>query len=156
MTCFKPPWPGLLQRLLGRRRAAQRRFLMMNLADLDPMPLGPGWFDSSWELERGLQVDENVGIDACLQALLEASQREKARLRERAAMARAAVASARRVEPAVSQRSSPARKSVPAAAQRADNLIEFERVDVASLQLPATRCAAPRPGTIDLELTLVR
>ena len=48
----------LLQCLRRRSAAQQRRFLMMNLADLDPLPLGPGWFDSSWELENGLEVCE--------------------------------------------------------------------------------------------------
>ena len=50
----------MLRRLLHPGRAAQQRFLMMNLAELDPLPLGPGWFDSSWELEHGLEVNEDV------------------------------------------------------------------------------------------------
>ncbi|MFZ2650560.1 MAG: hypothetical protein WA210_10705 [Burkholderiaceae bacterium] len=67
----------LMQRLRRPSAAAQRRFLMMNLADLDPMPLGPGWFDSSWELENGAEVCENNGLDAQLQSWFDAALRER-------------------------------------------------------------------------------
>lgn len=32
------------------------------------LPLGPGWFDSSFELERGLQVRESDATDAAFDA----------------------------------------------------------------------------------------
>ena len=35
-------------------------------ADDDAGPKGPGWFDSSWELVRGLEVREGVPGDAGL------------------------------------------------------------------------------------------
>ena len=65
----------LLQRL-RRGSKAQRRFFMMNLAELDPLPLGPGWFDSSWELEMGLDVCEARDVE--LQTLFESMLHERA------------------------------------------------------------------------------
>mgnify|MGYP001434278480 CR=1 FL=1 len=56
----------LLQRLYRAGRA-QRRFVMMDLDELDPMPLGPGWFDSSWELEQGLEICEDAAADVAFQ-----------------------------------------------------------------------------------------
>jgi hypothetical protein len=35
------------------------------------MPIGPGWFDSSWDLRRGLEVREESGADAELRAWIE-------------------------------------------------------------------------------------
>ena len=35
-------------------------------------PVGPGWFDSSWELRSGLQVREGLPADLPLQAWIEA------------------------------------------------------------------------------------
>ena len=37
-----------------------------------PGPIGPGWFDSSWELRSGLQVREGLPADLPLQAWIEA------------------------------------------------------------------------------------
>jgi hypothetical protein len=34
-------------------------------------PVGPGWFDSSWELRSGLQVKEGLPADLPLHAWLE-------------------------------------------------------------------------------------
>jgi hypothetical protein len=36
-----------------------------------PGPIGPGWFDSSWELRSGLQVKEGLPADLPLQAWIE-------------------------------------------------------------------------------------
>ena len=36
---------------------------------------GPGWFDSSWDLGRGLEVHEGLPIDASLHEWLEATLR---------------------------------------------------------------------------------
>lgn len=71
----------LQQRLDPCDSEAQRRFLTMNLADLDPLPLGPGWFDSSWELETGLEVCEGSALDPALQSWFEAAAREAAAAR---------------------------------------------------------------------------
>jgi len=35
-------------------------------------PVGPGWFDSSWELRSGLQVKEGLPSDLPLQGWIEA------------------------------------------------------------------------------------
>ena len=68
-------------------REAQCRFLTLNLADLDPLPFGPGWFDSSWELETGLEVCEGSALDPALQSWFEAAAREAAAAREPGAAA---------------------------------------------------------------------
>ncbi len=36
-----------------------------------PLPDGPGWFDSSWELRSGLQVKEGWPADATLHGWIE-------------------------------------------------------------------------------------
>ena len=36
-----------------------------------PSPVGPGWFDSSWELRSGLQVKEGMPADLPLQGWIE-------------------------------------------------------------------------------------
>jgi hypothetical protein len=41
-----------------------------NIFDPDA-PGGPGWFDSSWELDRGLEVREGLPSDASLHEWLE-------------------------------------------------------------------------------------
>ena len=74
--------PSPLQRpLCPRGSEAQPRFLMMNLADLEPLPTGPGWFDSSWELETGLEVCEGGALEPTLQSWFEAAAREAAAVR---------------------------------------------------------------------------
>ena len=45
-----------IRRWHARRNGALRRFTMMNLRGDDDRPRGPGWFDSSWDLERGLDI----------------------------------------------------------------------------------------------------
>ena len=37
-----------------------------------PLPDGPGWFDSSWDLRSGLQVKEGWPADTTLHAWIEA------------------------------------------------------------------------------------
>ena len=58
---------------LCRQRAAEeqflRRFRMMPLSEGDEAEAGPGWFESSRELERGLSVREDGPIDDWLAAL---------------------------------------------------------------------------------------
>ena len=145
----------MLRRLLHPGRAAQQRFLMMNLAELDPLPLGPGWFDSSWELERGLEVSEGVLMEAALQRRFEDAMLEAALARLRSAAARAAkhepVAVQPGTEPVVA---TPGVVDAVAMPRRGDNLIEFELPDVASLQLPRSRSSKARMEPEELELTL--
>jgi hypothetical protein len=99
----------LMQGLRRRSAAQQRRFLMMNLADLDPLPLGPGWFDSSWELENGLEVCEAQTPGIEFRAWIESTQRE------------------------------PTFTAVRGAAASGDNLIEFDVADQGVWHLPAER-----------------
>lgn len=58
---------------LCRQRAAEeqflRRFRMMRLGEGDEPDAGPGWFESSRELERGLSVSEDGPIDDWLAAM---------------------------------------------------------------------------------------
>jgi len=42
-----------------------------NKAAARPGPVGPGWFDSSWELRTGLQVQEGLPADLPLHGWLE-------------------------------------------------------------------------------------
>ena len=145
----------MLRRLLHPGRAAQHRFLMMNLAELDPLPLGPGWFDSSWELERGLEVNEGVDMDVALQRRFEDAMLEAALARLRAAAARAAKQKPAAVQPGTEPAlATPGVVDPVALPLRGDNLIEFELPDVASLQLPCGRPSKARIAPAELELTL--
>jgi len=49
--------------------ALLRRFRMMRLAADDADDAGPGWFESSRELQRGLQVCEGAALDDWLEAM---------------------------------------------------------------------------------------
>ncbi len=64
---------------LCRQRAAEDRFLrrfgMMRPADADDGSSGPGWYESSRELEAGLQVHEGTPGDALLAEWHEARRR---------------------------------------------------------------------------------
>jgi hypothetical protein len=124
MTRMPPLLWLLLQRLRRCGGAARRRFLMMHLADLDPLPLGPGWFDSSWELENGLEVCEGNVLDAQLAPLFEAALRERVSGQERSV------------------------------AQRSENLIEFELIDVGARPPPLEHSRPPRLQRAELELAL--
>ncbi|MDE2095475.1 MAG: hypothetical protein KGI87_16645 [Burkholderiales bacterium] len=42
---------------------SQRTLGALELAGADEPPQGPGWFDSSWELVRGLEVHEELSFD---------------------------------------------------------------------------------------------
>lgn len=46
-----------------------RRFRMMRTAQQDDEAAGPGWFESSRELQRGLQVSESAAMEEWLAAL---------------------------------------------------------------------------------------
>ena len=58
-----------------RNRVSQSRFRMMDLASLADMPRGPGWFDSSWDLDQGLVVEIALPGDPPFQAWIEAQAR---------------------------------------------------------------------------------
>ena len=46
--------------------AAQPMLSAVDLVDQAEPPFGPGWFDSSWDLNRGLEVREGLPGDARL------------------------------------------------------------------------------------------
>jgi hypothetical protein len=58
---------------LCRQRAAEeqflRRFRMMRVGVADVAESGPGWYESSRELERGLLVHEDGPLDEWLDAM---------------------------------------------------------------------------------------
>ena len=89
---------------LARPAVSQRSLRALALVDDqdDEVPQGPGWFDSSWELIRGLEVNEGSPSDARLNDWLEACLRS--------------TAAARPVVSAVAQRhEQPGARLVPAA-----------------------------------------
>ena len=49
-----------------RRRAVTTCPALASAATIDDayLPLGPGWFDSSWDLKRGLEVNEGLPANA--------------------------------------------------------------------------------------------
>ncbi len=53
----------------GADEALLRRFRMMRLATDDADDAGPGWFESSRELQHGLQVCEGAALDDWLEAM---------------------------------------------------------------------------------------
>ena len=55
MARFRFRWPGRPHPVLVRRTLAA----LSPRGDSDA-PLGPGWFDSSWDLKRGLVVREGA------------------------------------------------------------------------------------------------
>ncbi len=124
----------LLQRL-HRAGRAQRRFVMMNLDELDPMPLGPGWFDSSWELEHGLEVCEDSAADIAFQPWREPVREPVRETTVRETTVRG---------PVIAQ--------ALRGAARTDNLIEFELADASAWRLPAQPSHAPRHAELELAL----
>ena len=75
-----------LARWRARQPVSLRRFRMMDLQALHEMTLGPGWFDSSWDLDQGLAVEVAVPGDPSFQAWLEAQARVLAPAVSRAAL----------------------------------------------------------------------
>jgi hypothetical protein len=49
---------------------------MMNLQDYDDRPRGPGWFDSSWDLGQGLELEEALPGEPGFMLWVEAMARE--------------------------------------------------------------------------------
>ena len=64
-----------LARWRAREPVAPGRFRMMDLQPLHEMTLGPGWFDSSWDLDQGLAVEVAVPGEPPFQAWIEAQAR---------------------------------------------------------------------------------
>ncbi len=64
---------------------ARRALEELQLDDATDPPHGPGWFDSSWELSHGLEVDESLPGDDRYAAWLAARAARKAATTPRAA-----------------------------------------------------------------------
>ncbi len=64
-----------LARWRAREPAPPRRFRMMDLQALHDTTLGPGWFDSSWDLDHGLAVEVALPGDPPFRAWIEARAR---------------------------------------------------------------------------------
>jgi hypothetical protein len=67
-----------IARWRARRPRTLRRFTMMELDALDERARGPGWFDSSWDLDRGLDVDVAAPGDPMFAAWIDALARASA------------------------------------------------------------------------------
>lgn len=145
----------LLRRLQHRNSG---RFVLMHLDQLDPLPRGPGWFDSSWELEHGLDVLENAELDAESKARLEDAMIAAALMRLRQASGRAQKRrkAADTAVGADTTQTAPAPADVKVlSAPRGDNLIEFEPLDLGAFRLPQRRAGvAARAELPELELSL--
>ena len=70
----------------ARAVVSQRTLRALDLAGADDPPQGPGWFDSSWELIRGLEVHEGLPFDARLHDWLRACLRVESDPRVEAAL----------------------------------------------------------------------
>jgi hypothetical protein len=75
MTRIRFDISAALARWRARPQAPLRRFRMMDLQSLHEITLGPGWFDSSWDLDRGLAVEVALPGDPPFQAWIEAQAR---------------------------------------------------------------------------------
>lgn len=64
-----------LARWRARSPVSLQRFRMMDLASLMDRPHGPGWFDSSWDLDQGLEVAVALPGDPPFMAWIEAQAR---------------------------------------------------------------------------------
>jgi hypothetical protein len=131
-------WPR--RRLRGE--VSEQRFRMMNLEALREMALGPGWFDSSWDLGQGLEVDIVLPDDPAFAAWLEALTRMP---EPAAAAAAGAVAGA--AQPVLAPQ----------------DMLEFEPIDwqawspaerMAADPLPDLAAAGPSAPRLDPELEL--
>jgi len=65
-----------IRRWHARRNQPSLRFRMMNLQDYDDRPRGPGWFDSSWDLGQGLELEEVLPGEPGFLLWVEAMARE--------------------------------------------------------------------------------
>jgi hypothetical protein len=75
MTRIRFNISAALARWRVREPVSSRHFRMMDLQALHEKTLGPGWFDSSWDLGQGLAVEVAGPGDPGFQAWLEAQAR---------------------------------------------------------------------------------
>ncbi|KNZ30714.1 MAG: hypothetical protein AD742_21150 [Methylibium sp. NZG] len=119
-----------------REAASPQRFRMMDLQALHERPRGPGWFDSSWDLDHGLVVEVAVPGDPPFLAWIEAQ--------------------ARAIAQSTAQPAPPSRGGTPV-----EGMLEFEPVDWRAWAPPQESIdasAKARPAGLDmpeLELELV-
>ncbi len=72
MTCFPMTFPTPSFFRFGARRPIPARCPQRTDSDSDSEgPGGPGWFDSSWDLQQGLEVSERLPEDAMLNQWIE-------------------------------------------------------------------------------------
>jgi hypothetical protein len=64
--------------LAARQAVSAHTLRALELTPDDERPQGPGWFESSWELIRGLEVSEAASFDARTSDWLEACARAAA------------------------------------------------------------------------------
>ena len=66
MARFQFKVSNIVVNFSARAAVSQRTLRALQLDGDDDLPQGPGWFDSSWELIRGLEVSDAVPFDAGL------------------------------------------------------------------------------------------
>lgn len=71
MARFTASFPSLLARSRPRPEGARRATPRAHAPVPNEMRKGPGWFDSSWDLQRGLEVREGLPGDAQLHEWIE-------------------------------------------------------------------------------------
>ena len=107
-----------------RGPVCSRRFRIMDLQALEDMPLGPGWFDSSFDLGHGLEVEVALPGDPPFQAWLDSQLRA--------------------LQPVAAR---------PAPAVPAEQMLEFEPVDWKAWA-PPDLVAVPLPARESHEMDL--
>lgn len=123
----------------ARAVVSQRTLRALDLAGADDPPQGPGWFDSSWELIRGLEVHEGLPFDARLHDALRACVRGERDPRPGSAPARRHEPHGAGVAPealnVTAGRSSPNGDSAHSAAVEATHLDPFSAFGIDGLEL---------------------
>ena len=66
MARFQFNLRSIVTHTAARAGVSQRTLRALRLEDTAEAPRGPGWFDSSWDLVRGLEVREGLPSDARL------------------------------------------------------------------------------------------
>ena len=99
--CLIRPFAALVDRHAAVSPSTLRTLRALRLDDAEdaaeePGPRGPGWFDSSWELVRGLDVREGLPGDAGLYEWLDVCLRPDAADKAVITMAAATAASPQR------------------------------------------------------------
>jgi hypothetical protein len=77
MARFQFKVSNIVANFSARTALSKRSVQALSLDNDDELPQGPGWFDSSWELIRGLEVSDALpfdgGLDDWLQSCVRAA-----------------------------------------------------------------------------------